>query len=227
MNKLIVLLVFISVSCNYTFKNKSNQDFEKTIADIKEMELDFKIEFGDYDYLFDRDSDGNINKNPLFKPITGALTNYIRKDYPVDGKHEYYWILKRNMQDKYLVAMSQLNFTDNEFWIYINLYSDKGELLDTLKFSGEKICSYKMYGKIDKRLQITTRSYHDIVIDTTFDAGSYSPYFATEISKTYLLEGTSFKMLEQKNERVRFINLICEEKEVITRMDTLENYSLF
>lgn len=219
---LILSLLCLSYFTNTTptVNQKEISDFITLVQKIDELKIDFMllgVEKGKY-HEYDWDENGKLIKNPLLRALSDNEIKYIESKYDLSGLYNYHWIYKYEMKSSVLLVMKQADTLDSDSWIKFNLYNLNGELLDTLSFAGRKYGFYYMDGIFYKDMRIVTRTYHDLVEDSTDTRN----FYATEITKKFIVNDSCFKLLENKSERSLFTNI--GEKKVYTRVDTLKFY---
>jgi len=220
----IIILTFIYFwNCSKTAPTNNqieNSDFKSLVNKIEYLTLDFillGIDKGKY-HEYDWDENGNLIENPLLEPLSDNDIVYVESKYDVSGLYKYHWIYKYEMKSSILLVMKQSDTLDVHNWIMFNLYNLDGELLDTLSFGGRKYGFYYMDGLFYKDMRIVTRSYHDLLEDSI----DIRNFYATEITREYMVQDSSFQLLEKKSERALFTNI--GERRIYTRVDTLKFY---
>jgi hypothetical protein len=112
--------------------------------------------------------------------------------------------------------MAQFYNKRDKFWIRLNLYNFKGNLIDTMTFAGQKVGHYKLDGKMNFENEISTFSYHEYKVDST----NFDNYYATELRKDYTITKDGFfKLNKLCKERSYFTNF--GENNVVSRVDTI------
>ena len=221
--KILILTLLCFYDCTKTAPTNNqieNTDFKTLVKKIENLKLDFillGVDKGKY-HEHDWDGNGNLIENPLLIPLSDSETVYIESKYDVSGLYKYHWIHKYEMKSSILLAMKQSDTLDVHNWIMFNLYNLDGELLDTLSFAGRKYGFYYMDGLFYKDMRIVTRSYHDLLEDSI----DIRNFYATEITREYMVQDSCFLLLEKKSERALFTNI--GERRIYTRVDTLMFY---
>jgi len=156
-------------------------------------------------------------QNPLLRTIKKNELEYVKSKYSIDPQINYFAIYKRKLKNCYLTVLRQSNYDKNEFWLKLNLFDFKGNILDTLTFAGNKVGYYNKYGKRSPDLHISTRSYHNKMEDTT----NLDNYYATEICNEYSISKENrFSLLKTKKERAYFTDY--GKDAIVARVDTLQ-----
>jgi hypothetical protein len=223
---LIILCFVCCIGCSLNHFNdkvkKENAEFTKFLDKFDTLKLPFNVfgldlvNYTEKSWIEKVDTTMLI-ANPLLKPINENEYNFIKSKSPSYQSFRFYGVSKIKAYNNYLAVTMQKNLFRDEYWLRLNILSNKGELIDTLTFAGQKVGLYNLYGKIDFNMHITTCSYHDIKEDST----NIKNFYATEIRNEYnILKSGNFKLLKSEKERGYFTTY--GERNVVSRVDTVE-----
>jgi len=224
--QMIVLFLAFSIGCSLKHSdnklNKANEKFIAFLDKFDTLRLPFTVFGLDLLDYTEKSWIGKVDTtlliaNPLLKPINESEYNFIKSKSPSYQSFRFYGVYKKKTDDYFLAVTMQKDLHKDEYWLRLNLFNNKGELLDTLTFAGQKVGLFNLYGKINFNLHITTYSYHDIKEDST----NFNNYYATEIRSEYnIAKAGKFKQIGLKNERGYFTNY--GERNIVSRVDTID-----
>lgn len=222
---LFLLSILILVNCRD--QKESQEDFRKIIFDVTtealpSLPLGFSVFGNDLSKFVPRvfDKELNLISNPLLKHVSDSVLILLSGKYTTDPCKTYYFVSKIKVGNFFLLSLMQDDTSNTEYWMKLNLFSASGKLLDTITFAGQKVYHYEMYGILDKNLNIETRTYHNIEIDTTNPDKYHYNYYATEVKKRYIIQDTCFKLIEILRERALFTDV--SDRKIVARVDTLK-----
>ncbi len=223
---LLLLVFFVNCQEQKTHQEDSKKRiFQKIVETLPLIESNFSLNGNDLSKFGTRvfDAELNLIANPLLKKLSDSSLILLSDKYSIESSKTYYFVGRRKVGNCFLVTLMQDDSTDTEYWMKLNLFSAKGILHDTITFAGQKVYFYNVYGKLDKNLNIETRSYHDVEIDSTNPDKYHYRYFATEVKKRYIIQDTCFKLVDTRKERALFTDV--SERKIVARVDTLKyNY---
>lgn len=228
MVRILSLIAFIMLVCCQGQK-KSQEDsrklfFDATTESLSSLPVGFSVFGNDLSMFATRifDEESNLIPNPHLKYVSDSALVLLSNKYPPNISRTYYFVSKMKVGNHFLLMLMQEDTSKNEYWMKLNLFSNGGNLIDTMTFAGQKVHQYEVFGVIDKKLNIETRSYHNIEIDTTFSDKYHYRYFATEVKKRYVIEDSCFRLVEMLKERALFTDV--SDRKIVTRVDTLNFY---
>ena len=220
-NIIFILYILFLINCSSKQsdikKMEKNDSFSSFLSEFDSLQLDFKVIGLDFVRFSDKNIDENTQLilNPLLKPIEGLNLEFLKMKYPIDNPNRYFGIYKRKIGEHYLAILKQSNDEKEEYWLKLNLFDLKGELLDTLTFAGQKVYFCNKYGKIEQDFHISIYTYEVMQPDTV----NAQNYYATESINEYTISSKGqFILIKSRKDRACFTDI--GENNIVTRVDT-------